>query len=77
MTHILLYGAMSVCAVLAFPRVWLAAALAGAVVVYALWAFVAADDKDMASPAMIMIIFAVVLFLAMLGAISYRKRRAS
>lgn len=76
MTVLFLYLATSVAAVLAFPRVWLAAVLAGLIVAYALWALIAEGQEDMMAPVVIMIAIAALLFLVMLGAIAIRRRRA-
>ena len=59
---------------LAFPRVWLAALLAGLIVAYALWALMADGQAGMMSPAIITIAIASLLFLSMLGAIALRRR---
>lgn len=74
MTVLFLYSAASIAAVLAFPRVWLAAVLAAVVVAFALWALVESGGQDMLVPVAITIAIAVLLFLVMLGAIALRRR---
>jgi MYXO-CTERM domain-containing protein len=74
MTILLLYALASIAAVLAFPRVWLAAILAGLLVAWAFWAWIESGGEDMAIPVIIMVTIAGLLFLAMLGAIVLRRR---
>jgi hypothetical protein len=76
MTVLFIYLATSMAAVLAFPRVWLAAVLAGLIVAHALWALMAEGQEDMLAPVIIMIAIAAIFFLAMLGAITMRRRGA-
>lgn len=71
---LLLYAAASMAAVLAFPRVWLAASLSALIVAYALWALSAEPQADMAAPVIMTIAFAALLFLSMLGVIALRRR---